>query len=219
MRIGNYFKNINSKYKNPSLMVCNDHEEVGSMSASGAQGPFLRSVIERIIRHETESSDAIERVIRKSNFWSIDNAHGIHPNYSEKHDNNHSPQINAGPVIKINANQRYASNSSSVALFKSICNQQKVPYQSFVMRSVMACGSTIGPMTSAGLGIDTLDIGLASFGIQATGNQIVQTVKYLSVLIKWNKSFNLVSTRDVSEILRKHFLAVSYTHLTLPTKA
>ena len=158
---------INSKSKNPSLMVCNDHEEVGSMSASGAQGPFLRSVIERIIRHETESSDAIERVIRKSNFWSIDNAHGIHPNYSEKHDNNHSPQINAGPVIKINANQRYASNSSSVALFKSICNQQKVPYQSFVMRSDMACGSTIGPMTSAGLGIETLDIGLASFGMHS----------------------------------------------------
>ena len=125
---------INSKSKYPSLIVCNDHEEVGSVSSSGAQGPFLRSVIERIIRNETDSSDAIERVIRKSNFWSIDNAHGIHPNYSEKHDNNHSPQINAGPVIKINANQRYASNSRSIALFKSICDQRKVPYQSFVMK-------------------------------------------------------------------------------------
>ena len=158
---------INSKSKYPSLIVCNDHEEVGSVSSSGAQGPFLRSVIERIIHNETDSSDAIERVIRKSSFWSIDNAHGIHPNYREKHDNNHSPQINAGPVIKINANQRYASNSRSVALFKSICDQRKVPYQSFVMRSDMACGSTIGPMTSAGLGIETLDIGLASFGMHS----------------------------------------------------
>ncbi|MFL2846473.1 MAG: M18 family aminopeptidase, partial [Pseudohongiellaceae bacterium] len=158
---------INSKPEYPSVMVCNDHEEVGSVSTSGAQGPFLRSVIERIIHNETESSDAIERVIRKSDFWSIDNAHGVHPNYSEKHDNNHSPQINAGPVIKINANQRYASNSRSIALFKSICNQQKIPYQSFVMRSDMACGSTIGPMTSAGLGIETLDLGLASFGMHS----------------------------------------------------
>ena len=158
---------INSKSKYPSLMVCNDHEEVGSVSTSGAQGPFLRSVVERIIHNEAESSDAIERVIRKSSFWSIDNPHGIHPNYSEKHDDNHSPQINAGPVIKINANQRYASNSRSIALFKSICNQQNLPYQSFVMRSDMACGSTIGPMTSAGLGIESLDIGLASFGMHS----------------------------------------------------
>ncbi len=158
---------INSKSKYPSLLVCNDHEEVGSVSSSGAQGSFLRSVLERIIRNQTNESDAVERVVRKSSFWSIDNAHGIHPNYSDKHDNNHSPHLNAGPVIKINANQRYASNSNSIALFKSICNQKKIPYQSFVMRSDMACGSTIGPMTSAGLGIDTLDIGLASFGMHS----------------------------------------------------
>ena len=158
---------IKSKSKFPSLLVCNDHEEVGSVSSSGAQGPFLRSVLERIIRNQTNESDAVERVVRKSSFWSIDNAHGIHPNYSDKHDNNHSPHLNAGPVIKINANQRYASNSNSIALFKSICNQKKIPYQSFVMRSDMACGSTIGPMTSAGLGIDTLDIGLASFGMHS----------------------------------------------------
>jgi aspartyl aminopeptidase len=75
--------------------------------------------------------------------------------------------LNGGPVIKINANQRYASNSQSIALFKSICNKLSVPYQSFAMRSDMACGSTIGPITATQLGITTVDIGIASFGMHS----------------------------------------------------
>jgi len=158
---------IKSNKRNPSVLVCNDHEEVGSASTSGAQGPFLKSVLERIVRQATESADAIERAIHNSNLWSIDNAHGVHPNYADKHDDKHSPQLNAGPVIKINANQRYASNSQSIALFKSVCNKCKIPYQSFVMRSDMACGSTIGPITAAEIGIKTVDIGIASFGMHS----------------------------------------------------
>ena len=158
---------IESKKKFPGLMVCNDHEEVGSVSSSGAQGPFLRSVLERILRSETPDDDAFDRAISNSDFWSIDNAHGIHPNYSEKHDEQHSPSLNLGPVIKINANQRYASNSKSIALFKSICKKENIPFQSFAMRSDMACGSTIGPISASEIGVETLDIGLASFGMHS----------------------------------------------------
>ena len=158
---------IKSNAKHASVLVCNDHEEVGSASTSGAQGPFLRSVLERVVQSSSAASDAMERAIHNSDLWSIDNAHGVHPNYSDKHDDKHSPQLNAGPVIKINANQRYASNSESIALFKSVCNKRKISYQSFVMRSDMACGSTIGPITATELGIKTVDVGIASFGMHS----------------------------------------------------
>ncbi|MCH8176496.1 MAG: M18 family aminopeptidase [Proteobacteria bacterium] len=150
-----------------SVLVCNDHEEVGSVSSAGAQGPFLKAVLERMIAAEDDSSDALERVVRQSMLLSIDNAHGIHPNYADKHDEKHRPVLDGGPVIKINANQRYASNSRSVAFFKSLCAELGVPCQSFVMRNDMACGSTIGPITAAELGITTIDIGIATLGMHS----------------------------------------------------
>lgn len=152
-----------------SLMVCNDHEEVGSASACGAQGPFLESVLQRIVdaRSTTSGREAWERMLRQSLFLSIDNAHAIHPNFADRHDNNHGPLINRGPVLKINANQRYASNSRSMALFRDICQQVDVPVQSFVMRSDMACGSTIGPITAAGIGVETVDVGVPTFAMHS----------------------------------------------------
>tara|TARA_B100000959_G_scaffold286591_1_gene365971 strand:- start:8704 stop:10020 length:1317 start_codon:yes stop_codon:yes gene_type:complete len=150
-----------------SVLVCNDHEEVGSASTSGAQGPFLKSVLRRLVSYTSTDADAFERVAQQSLLLSIDNAHGVHPNFSDKHDATHRPLLNGGPVIKINANQRYASNSQSIALFKSICNKISAPYQSFAMRSDMACGSTIGPITATQLGITTVDIGIASFGMHS----------------------------------------------------
>lgn len=158
---------IESSDEYANLMVCNDHEEVGSVSASGAQGPFLKAVLGRIVNSQRTDADAYERTLRQSMLLSIDNAHGIHPNFPGKHDDKHSPLLNGGPVIKINANQRYASNSKSVALFKSLCEKLDVPYQSFVTRSDMACGSTIGPITAAGIGVTTVDVGLASFGMHS----------------------------------------------------
>lgn len=153
------------------LLVCTDHEEVGSSSASGANGPFLRAVLERIIAAFPSGSGSLteefERVIRNSLLLSVDNAHGIHPNYSDKHDGNHGPVLNQGPVIKINANQRYASNSSSVARFKSLCLQADVPLQSFVVRSDMACGSTIGPITATEIGVETVDVGVPTFAMHS----------------------------------------------------
>ena len=158
---------IDSQDSFASLLVCHDHEEVGSASIAGAQGPFLKAVIQRLVSSEHNGPEAMERVLRQSLLLSIDNAHGVHPNYVDKHDAQHRPLLNGGPVIKINANQRYASNSESVALFKSLCQQLQIPTQSFVMRSDMACGSTIGPITATELGITTVDIGIASFAMHS----------------------------------------------------
>ena len=146
-----------------SLVVCNDHEEVGSQSAAGAAGPFLQQVLQRI----EPQADAFSRAISNSTLISTDNAHALHPNYADKMDSNHAPLVNGGPVIKVNANQRYASNSETQALFRAVCEQVEVPVQDFVMRSDMACGSTIGPITAAALGIKTLDVGVPTFAMHS----------------------------------------------------
>lgn len=153
-----------------NMTVCTDHEEVGSNSASGAQGPFLKSVLERLLAgggNESKLAERTERLIRHSMLLSIDNAHGVHPNFVDLHDANHGPMLNAGPVIKVNANQRYASNSRSIAYFKSLCLAENVPVQSFVVRSDMGCGSTIGPITAASIGVDTIDIGVPTFAMHS----------------------------------------------------
>lgn len=146
-----------------ALFIATDHEEVGSSSACGAQGPFLSSVLERLIPNAGELTQAITR----SSMISCDNAHGIHPNYADKHDQNHGPILNKGLVIKINNNQRYASNSISSAKFKHMCEQIDVPTQTFVVRSDMGCGSTIGPITATQLGIETLDIGAPQWAMHS----------------------------------------------------
>jgi len=157
-----------------ALMVCNDHEEVGSASACGAQGPFLRSVLARLSARFSDrdgetagSAESIERMIRRSLFLSIDNAHGLHPNFTEKHDANHGPVLNKGPVIKINANQRYATNSRTQARFTQLCDEVDAPVQRFVVRSDMGCGSTIGPITASGLGVETVDVGVPTYGMHS----------------------------------------------------
>lgn len=146
-----------------ALLVCNDHEEVGSMSAAGAQGPFLLSVLRRLGGDEAGFASLVERSI----MISADNAHGIHPNYADKHDENHGPLLNGGPVIKVNANQRYASNSETSGLFRLIAAEEDVPVQTFAVRSDMACGSTIGPITAGVTGIRTLDIGVPTFAMHS----------------------------------------------------
>ena len=145
------------------LLVCNDHEEVGSLSAAGAQGPFLESVLKRIAGDQTAYAALTER----SMMISADNAHGIHPNYADRHDENHGPVLNKGPVIKINTNQRYASNSETTGLYRMLAAKEGVPVQSFVVRTDMACGSTIGPITAGGIGVRTLDIGVPTFGMHS----------------------------------------------------
>lgn len=147
-----------------SLLVCNDHEEVGSLSAAGAQGPFLRSVLRRLAGGD---DTVYAGLTDRSMMISADNAHGIHPNFADKHDDNHGPKLNAGPVIKINANQRYATNSETAGLYRLLAEAEEVPVQAFVVRTDMACGSTIGPITAGGTGIRTLDIGVPTFGMHS----------------------------------------------------
>jgi aspartyl aminopeptidase len=145
------------------VLVCNDHEEVGSQSAAGAQGPMLKSVLRRLVSSQSDFSRAMSR----SMMISADNAHGVHPNYIDRHDGNHGPLLNKGAVIKINANQRYATNSETSSLFRRWCDEAGELVQTFVVRTDMACGSTIGPITAAELGVATLDIGLPTFAMHS----------------------------------------------------
>ncbi|MDP6968414.1 MAG: M18 family aminopeptidase [Gammaproteobacteria bacterium] len=145
------------------LLVCNDHEEVGSQTAEGAQGGFLLSVLQRLY----PTPEKMHQVLHQSVLVSADNAHAVHPNYASKHDAQHGPQLNAGPVIKINANQRYATNAITSALMHELAQQQELPIQSFVVRSDMGCGSTIGPITAAQLGIKTVDLGMPTLAMHS----------------------------------------------------
>ncbi|MEA1955036.1 MAG: M18 family aminopeptidase [Campylobacterota bacterium] len=147
----------------PMLLVASDHEEVGSESTSGASGSFLENTLKRMYK----DYDDYMNMIRTSIMISADNAHAIHPNYPSKHDKEHSPHINKGTVIKVNANQRYASNSTTISKFMRVASKVNEPYQQFVTRSDMGCGSTIGPITATRLGIETLDIGVPTFAMHS----------------------------------------------------
>lgn len=150
-----------SKSKIPAtrIVAFYDHEEVGSETAQGAGSPFLENVLERITLSEENSREGFLTAMAKSFFISADMAHAVHPNYAEKHDAQHMPIINGGPVIKSNANQRYATDEISSVWFELLCQKAGVPVQKFVVRSDLGCGSTIGPITAAKLGIRTVDAG------------------------------------------------------------
>lgn len=154
---------LSSSQRLPSVLVCTDHEEVGSTSRCGADGPFLEDVLYRMMPDKTQRIRGMQRSV----LVSADNAHAVHPNYADRHDANHGPRMNAGPVIKINSNQRYATTSETAALFRELCAQADVPVQSFVVRSDMGCGSTIGPITASRLGVRTIDIGAPTFAMHS----------------------------------------------------
>ena len=147
----------------PALCVFNDHEEIGSQTLTGAQGNFLTSVLQRLCG----DNEQLAQCMHKSLLVSADNAHGIHPNYADRHDSRHGPLLNHGVVVKINANQRYATNSQSLAQITAWAAQKDIPLQKFVMRTDMGCGSTIGPLLSASLGVNTIDLGIATFAMHS----------------------------------------------------
>ncbi|MBM9537933.1 M18 family aminopeptidase [Desulfobulbus alkaliphilus] len=162
---------IRNESRRNCLIVLNDHEEVGSVSTAGAQGSFLADVLERLFPDPGKR----QRVIAGSLFISADNAHAVHPNFTARHDPEHLPLLNHGPVIKVNANQRYTTNGLTGGLFRLLCRKADVPCQQFVMRSDLACGSTIGPFTAAKLGVPTVDIGvpqLAMHSIRETAGHL-----------------------------------------------
>src|SRR5690606_10971601 len=119
---------------------------------------------EKLLDGTTES---FQRMLQQSIFLSADNAHGLHPNFADKHDSRTGPMLNAGPVIKFNTNQRYATSSNSGAVFRHLGAQVNVPVQSFVVRSDMGCGSTIGPLVATELGVQTVDIGIPTFAMHS----------------------------------------------------
>ena len=162
------------KTKN-SLLFCANHEENGSTSTTGANSSFLDSVLSRIM------PDTISRKIAFSNSFliSMDNAHAVHPNFMDKIDPNHEIVLNKGPVIKINANQRYATSSITSAVYKMICREAGITPQEFVMRSDLPCGSTIGPITSALHGIRTVDVGAASLAMHSIREHTGSSDPYL----------------------------------------
>lgn len=146
-----------------AVLALFDHEEVGSQSHIGAQGNLLTALIERL----APQTEARFRMLHNSLMISVDNAHGIHPSFPHKHDEGHGPRLNAGPVIKYDANQGYATSTETAALVKMLAERCGAPYQAFVTRADMRCGSTIGPMTSAKAGIRTVDIGLPTFAMHS----------------------------------------------------
>lgn len=163
------------------LISCFDHEEIGSSSAQGADSNFLPNILDRItglsgIPSKDEGSNIHTHILEsssKSFFLSSDVAHGVHPNYAAKYESNHKPKLGEGPVIKINANQRYMTNSPGIILLKECATRAEVPLQLFVVQNASPCGSTIGPILASKTGIRTLDIGnpiLSMHSIRETGS-------------------------------------------------
>jgi aspartyl aminopeptidase len=132
-----------------------DHEEVGSASAAGASGAVLPRVLERLVADR----EAFHQACARSTCVSADMAHAVHPNYASRHEPRHKPQINGGPVIKTNTQQRYATTPATAAMFAELCHEEDVAVQHYANRTDLPCGTTIGPITSTLLGIATVDVG------------------------------------------------------------
>ena len=143
-----------------ALLVANDHEEVGSGSAEGAKGSFLADVLARLVVATGDTDpQALYRAGARSRLVSADMAHAVHPHHSERHEPSHPPRLGGGPVLKLNANQSYATDAGTGGWFAARCADAGVPVQHFVSRADLPCGSTIGPLTATRLGVATVDVG------------------------------------------------------------
>ncbi len=142
------------------VVVCNDHEEVGSGSAEGARGPFLEDVLRRVLAATGDADpQSLPRAVAASVLLSVDCAHAVHPNYADRHEGAHQPRLGGGPVLKVDANQAYATDGRGAAWFAARCADAGVPHQAFVNRGDLPGGSTIGPLTATRLGLPTVDVG------------------------------------------------------------
>ncbi|MFF3484973.1 M18 family aminopeptidase [Streptomyces sp. NPDC002701] len=143
------------------VLAAFDHEENGSQSDTGADGPLLGSVLERSVHARGGSFEDRARAFAGTVCLSSDTGHAVHPNYAERHDPTHHPRAGRGPILKVNVNNRYATDGSGRAIFAAACDKAGVPFQTFVSNNSMPCGTTIGPITAARHGIKTVDIGVA----------------------------------------------------------
>jgi aspartyl aminopeptidase len=144
-----------------------DHEEVGSESAVGAGGSFIADVLDRIAAHAGLDGEGKRCAIARSFFVSADMAHGWHPNFPAAYEPHHRVLVNSGPVIKNNANQRYSTNADTAARFIALCERAGVPIQQYSHRTDLGCGSTIGPIVAARLGIPSIDVGSPMWAIHS----------------------------------------------------
>ncbi|MFD9221518.1 M18 family aminopeptidase [Streptomyces sp. NPDC060064] len=143
------------------VLAAFDHEENGSQADTGADGPLLGNVLERSVFARGGTYEDKARAFAGTVCLSSDTGHAVHPNYGERHDPTHHPRVNGGPILKVNVNQRYATDGSGRAVFAAACEKAGVPWQTFVSNNAMPCGTTIGPITAARHGIRTVDIGVA----------------------------------------------------------
>lgn len=149
------------------VLAAFDHEETGSESDTGAQGPLLGNVLERSVFARGGSAEDRARALAGTICLSCDMGHAVHPNYSERHEPGHHPLPNGGPILKVNVNNRYATDGVGRAVFAAACERAGVPWQAFVSNNAMPCGTTIGPITAARLGITTVDCGIAALSMHS----------------------------------------------------
>lgn len=143
-----------------AMFAAFDHEEIGSASRSGAAGPFHEEVLTRVSQALGGDATDRARAFASSLHVSSDVGHSVHPNYAEKHDPANQPIAGGGPILKINANQRYATDAHGAAAWSAACARAGVPTQEFVSNNQVPCGSTIGPISATRLGIRTVDVGV-----------------------------------------------------------
>ncbi|WP_299532860.1 M18 family aminopeptidase [uncultured Streptomyces sp.] len=149
------------------VLAAFDHEEVGSVSETGAQSPMLERVLSRSVTARGGSGEDWSRALAGTFCVSADMAHAVHPNYTERHDAGHRPLPNGGPTVKVNTNQRYATDSTGIAVFAAACERARVAWQPFAVNNAMPCGTSIGPLTAARLGVPTVDVGVAGLSMHS----------------------------------------------------
>lgn len=151
---------IDSKVnKSTKVMVCMDNEEIGSLTAQGANSALLLNILERITLSLGKDREGMHRALANSIMISADLAHAVHPNAEEKHDPTNRPVLGEGPVLKTAASGSYSTDSYNAAIFEGLCKKAEVPYQKFFNRSDVRGGTTIGPITSSLLTIPVMDMG------------------------------------------------------------
>ncbi|WP_128378681.1 M18 family aminopeptidase [Streptomyces cavernae] len=150
------------------VLAAFDHEEVGSGSESGAQSPLLERVLSRSVTARGGRREDFERALAGAFCVSADMTHAVHPNYAERHDPDHWPLPNGGPVVKVNVNQRYATDGRGLAVFAAASERAGVPWQPFVSNNAMPCGTSIGPITAARLGVSTVDAGVPGLSMHSS---------------------------------------------------